>query len=60
MIRSTLAVATCDRTLGIGFIPDDLPAVGGMPLRQGAGLAGPVGVSGDRDETEQALAVETA
>jgi glc operon protein GlcG len=49
-----------DRNLGIGFIPDILPAVGGVPLKHGASFVGSVGVSGDNDTTEQSLALETA
>lgn len=49
-----------DRNLGIGFIPDILPAVGGVPLRQGGLVVGSAGVSGDQDRTEQDLAVRTA
>lgn len=49
-----------EKNLGIGFIPGILPAVAGVPLRQGKAVVGTVGVSGDTDVTEQTLAAETA
>lgn len=45
--------------LAIGTIPGILPAVGGVILKQGGATVGAVGVSGDQDLTEQALAEDT-
>lgn len=60
--RNTIEFFDAARTqnLPIGFVPGILPSAGGAVFKQGETVVGSIGTSGDTNEAEQALVVDTA
>lgn len=60
--RNTIEFFDAVRTqnLPIGFVPGILPSAGGAVFKQGDVVVGSIGTSGDTNENEQALVVDTA
>lgn len=60
--RNTIEFFDAVRTqnLPIGFVPGILPAAGGAVFKQGDTIVGSIGTSGDTNEAEQELVIDTA
>ncbi|GAN99178.1 MULTISPECIES: GlcG/HbpS family heme-binding protein [Komagataeibacter] len=60
--RNTIEFFDAVRTqnLPIGFVPGILPSAGGAVFKQGDTVVGSIGTSGDTNENEQALVIDTA